>query len=288
MDRIERLLRALWAAGDGLGLDLLFDEAGQWDGMPDLTGREIDDLLRQAEADQLVEGGRQEGDGSTVWWTNLWLRLPALWALGEWPPYRQEYRPGVWDERYWGRVARPLLKRLADDTTCYVFRPAFGDGAAEHEAWQATRRLQESDLIDGQQDGSGLGNLRITRGGHAVLNPPVDDPLVRARIDLGREARSDAVNAAIEEALRPRIEQLAGRHDIPLVNVSGRGKSLGGLVDELKSRSGLYGEGWRAEITGWLAVRNEVLHGGAAAVSATRIDRLIEGVSEFLESFPLR
>jgi hypothetical protein len=285
---MEGLIRALWAAGDGSGVNLVFGESGQWDALPDLSGREIDDLLRQAEADRLIEGIRQEGDGSAVWWSNLRLRLPALWALAEWPPFGQEYRPGVWDERYWGRVGRPLLKRLAKDLTRYVFRPAGGDGATEQETWQAAVRLQESALIDGHVDDCGLANVRITRTGHAVLDPPIDDPLVRARIDLGREARSDAVSAAVEEALRPRIEKLAREHGIGLViENSKRPKQLNLLVEELKTRGGLYGEGWRAEITGWLAIRNEVLHGGAAAVSARRIGRLIDGVEEFLASFRL-
>jgi hypothetical protein len=250
-----------------------------------MTGAEIDDRLRQAVRDTLVEGMRQGGDGSVMYWSGLRLRLPALWALGEWPPYRAEYLSGLWDDRYWGTTAKPKLARLAASRKDFLFKPLGGLDAEAWADWETVCRLHEGDLIDGDLGEEGLADMRITKYGHQVLDPPVDDPLVRARAELSRGAKADAVKAAVEQALRPHLERLADKHGLATKTDRGKRKHLAVLNDELASK-GVYGEDVRAEVAAWNALRNRVLHGDGDAVSSRRLDSLIEGVGELMhESF---
>src|SRR4051794_27864113 len=93
-DETTMLLRAVWSHDSRTTLTLVLADQGTWPALPELTGAVVDDRLRQAVGDRLVEGTRRGGDGSVMYWSGLRLKLPALWRLGEWPPYRAEYLPG--------------------------------------------------------------------------------------------------------------------------------------------------------------------------------------------------
>jgi hypothetical protein len=281
-----RLLRAVWSHDGRSTLTLVLGEQGTWPVLPELTGAEIDDRLRQAVADTLVEGVRQGGDGSVMYWSGLRLRLPALWELGEWPPYHGEYLPGPWDDGYWGTAGKPKLAELAASRDSFCFKPIGSSDQGAWAEWEVVSRLYESDLIDGHPVDDGLADVRITKHGMQVLEPPEDEPLVRARTDLARDARADAINAAIEQALRPHLERLADALGLATHTERGRRKHLAVLNDELAS-SGVYGEDVRAEVAAWNALRNRVMHGDDAGVSTRRLEWLIEGVGWFIDENPI-
>jgi hypothetical protein len=253
----------------------------------ELTGREFNDVLREAKRQHLVTGELHDMGTSVAWFT---LR-PTLWALralGEWPPAGGEALPGRWDEGVWGRRAKDALRELVERPPSgdYLFGPP--PGSAEPEPWiqwEATRRLLESGLIEGVLQVSGIQDVRVTAAGHRALAAAPVDPLDAARVHVARDARADAVNAAIEEALKSRLLALAATFNVAVEQANGKPVHLQVLNQNL-AKAGAYSNSWGAEITGWLAIRNDVDHGRAANVSPERIERLIDGVDRFLAEHP--
>src|SRR5829696_8280401 len=206
------------------------------------------------------------------------LTAKALRDFGQWPPEGAEYREGPWDERRWGRVSRPLLAELAERAPedDLMLKPIGGDDPDEWQRWTDALRLREGGLLQGRVVGMGMQDVRVTEQGRAALEPSVDDPLKRARVDLDRGAKADAVTALIDEALKSVLHRLADAHDVDRTRANGQGVKLAVVNDGLKA-AGAYDESHRADVASWLAIRNVIDHGGQT-VTDRRVERLIEGV----------
>lgn len=250
---------------------------------PELVGREVDDALRQAEADGHLRGERKPRESFVVW-SDLRVTAEGLRDLGQWPPAGHEYLEGPWDGRRWGIDAKPLLEDLARrlPESNFFLRPLEADGSDEWERWDDLLRLMESGLVEGVLGKDGLNDLRLTRRGQTALEPPNDDPLARARAHLQRGSKADAVTAAVEEALKACLRGVAEAHNMAWKLPDDKPKRLSQLNDALKSE-GVYAEPYAAEVRWWLAVRNEVDHGRGSAITERRIRRMIEGIEEFID-----
>ena len=262
---------------------LALEEPVRLEGLPETTGRDLDAALQQAVHDGHAAGERKD-HGSIRLWTRMRLTADALRDLGEWPPAGGEYRAGPWDARRWDKVSRPLLAELVESLPHgdVAIKPVGGDDPGEWQRWTDLLRLREAGLIQGKVVGMGLQDIRVTRQGSAALDPPADDPLTRARTDLDRGAKTDAVTAVIDEALKPVLHQLADAHGLDRTRSNGQYLHLAVINDGLKAE-GAYDESHRGEIYSWLAVRNVIDHGGGATVRDRRVGRLIEGVEGFIE-----
>jgi hypothetical protein len=249
-----------------------------------LSGMELDESLREAQRTGLLDASRQTYDGSMVTWSNPRLTLQGLIALGEWPRPGGEYLPGPWDDRYWGRVARPLLERLKHDRPHHGFMQGPDGGWADDEwrEWVALHRLIEAGLVDGEGGSSGVSEVRVTVSGMQALEPPVADPLVEAEIALRQGNKETATIAAVERALADRMKAL-----VP-VGGTGDADTVKGLsnLNNMLGKAGVYDEATRTQIDAWLKLRNDVAHGRADAVSEARIALLIKGVRVFLAEHP--
>jgi hypothetical protein len=265
-------------------LTLALDESAPYKCLPEMTGRELDAALQQALHDGHALGDRKDYAGSIRLWTRTRLTAKALRDLGEWPPAGGEYRAGPWDDRRWGRVSKPLLAELAERPPHggVVSKPVGGGDPDGWQRWMDLLRLREAGLIHGKEVGMGLQDIVVTRQGKAALDPPGDDPLIRARNDLDRGAKADAVTAAIDEALKPVLQNLANVHNVSRTKDNGKDLHLAGINDGL-AKAGAYDESHRAEVYSWIAVRNIIDHGGGATVRDRRVERLIEGVEGFIE-----
>jgi hypothetical protein len=284
METSEREVRRWLLALDSRDAVVLpLEEIVPIDALPKITGREVDHVLQQAVHDGSAAGERQDR-GDAVVWARLRLTVAGLRELGEWPPDGGEYRAGPWDQRRWGRVSRPLLRELHEDPPHddVKLMPTGGDDPGRWQEWTDLLRLLESGLIQGQLNTGHLQDIRVTRQGHAALDPPVDAPLTRARTDLDRGAKADAVTAAIDEALKPVLHRLADAYRVDRTRPGGKDVKLAVVNDGLKT-AGAYDESHRAEISSWLKVRNIIDHGGGATVRDRRVERLIDGVEGFIE-----
>ena len=251
----------------------------------DLSGPDVDEALREAHHEGLIVGDRDGMDGSAVSWVNIRLTVRGLWRLGEWPSTGSEHQREPWDERYWGKVARPLLEELASSPPHerFIFGPDGGWGDNDWQRWFALHRLMDAGLVAGDDSGSsGVANVRVTLRGRDVLNPPANDPLANAEIACNQGNKETATIAAVENALAHRLKQLAARHGVATTDGRGAPKKLAVLNAELKA-AGVYDEAERTQVDAWLKLRNEVGHGRADNVSFPRIGALIAGVRVFLD-----
>lgn len=260
---------------------LVFDgPSGLIDG---LSGRDLDDALLEGTGSGLVTGDRGEGDGSIAWWSRLRLTVAGMRTLGQWPPAGREWGRAGWDERYWGRRARPLLIRLSEDPQQhgFFFKPIGGDDEEAWRDWTALLLLAEADLISGRLTDSGVDTLRVTEAGRRALDPTPRDPLDEADAKLRGGSRVDAVVDAVERGLGDRLRALAVTHGMATAMPA----RLSRLNDELR-RAGAYGEAERAQVEAWLKLRNDLAHGRDDAISDSRVAVLIEGIRVFLSEHP--
>ena len=75
------------------------------EGVPSLTGDQVDDALRRLEREGLLVGGRLEGAG-TFYWDGPRPTAKGLRVLGEWPPT---------EEASLKEILAAALHRLAED-----------------------------------------------------------------------------------------------------------------------------------------------------------------------------
>lgn len=257
--------------------------------LSDVSGGQVDDGLREAVHRGWVRGERGEGSGPLVWWSELVVTVAGLRHLGEWPPPGQEYLAGGWDLRMWGTSDRGILRELSESPPPggYVGRPSGGE-EDKWPYWRACLRLREAGLLDGDDGDGYLGSVRLTTAGQNALYPPADDPLVRARLKLSHGSKVDAVTAAIDEALKPRMLILAeaaglAREALP--------HKLSVLNDQLRQlgaygASDLVSEAVRAQVSAWLKLRNVVAHGKGEAVDDVWVALMLDGIERFLIEWP--
>jgi hypothetical protein len=283
----DEVLRALIDRDSRLLLTLEPAQRETWDAFPEHTGAEIDLTLRDLENLKRIEGDRR-ASGYIVW-SGLKPTLTGLRHLSEWPPAGEEHLSGEWDQGVWGTRDRPLLVKLRDDPPRhgFVVKGVWGqeDPAAQLK-WDAYLRLLAAGLIGADVQNQGLSDVVLTPAGRNVLDPPQDDPLVRARLRLANGAPADAVVATIDEALKPRLQVLAGKASVPIKDLKGNDRKLGNLNDGLKT-AGVYPEATRARIDAWLKTRTDVVHPKPGVKVETRdLELLIDGVEEFLTRYP--
>lgn len=120
-------------------VELFRGEAAE--GMPALTGDQVDDALRRLVWEGLIVGGRAEGAGA-FYWDGPRPTAQGLRVLGEWPPT---------EEASLQEVLAAALQRLAEDLPdeeqASVFRRAgsgvarMAGGVAEDTAKAELRRI---------------------------------------------------------------------------------------------------------------------------------------------------
>lgn len=275
---LENALRATLAQDRSTTITLILAEREQWPPLPSETGHSIDQALRELRHRGWIVGSDQGGDGSLFIWSGLAATVDGLRHLGEWPPAGQEFLPGPWDAGLWGQLARPALADLAASPPDhgYLISPY---PPAERPRWQAILLLRDAGLIDGRPDTEGMSDTRLTAAGAHALDPPVDDPLARARLKLRQGAKADAVTAAIDEALKPLLHGLAQANGVSLSTARGSPLRLANLNDQLCGTA--YGSAQHAYISAWLHDRNEVDHGRGADVPDRRLELMLDGIELF-------
>lgn len=265
----------------------LFLEPDVDPGFGGMSAHEVDEALREAFDQLLLEGERQTFAGPEVLWSNPRLRTEGLEHLGEWPPSEGEHLTGPWDDGYWGEHALPALQGLAQNPPPgrFVFGPEGGMSNEEWVGWYAVLRLLDRGLIDGDLEPGGLSDVHITAAGTRVLTPPPRDPLSVAEIALRQGNKVEATIAALEEALGGRLRELAEAYQVPLVDERCRPKNSARVNSDLKA-NGAYDETERAQVEAWLKLRNEAGHGRGEAVSSGRIETMLAGIGVFLANHP--
>jgi hypothetical protein len=277
------VLAALVERDSRLGFTLTFAEPSEL--VLGVSGRDVDDALREAQREGLIEGERGEGDGSLAWWSMVRLTDAGLRLLGQWPPAGREFEPGGWDAGYWGRRARPLLEQLRDTPPAhgFYFKP-IGEDSDRWGEWTAILVLGDADLIAGHLTAEGINSLRLTAAAQQALNPTPPDPLVRAIAQLRSGARVDAIVTAVELVLGGRLKQLAAAHNLPTTKPDSAPLTLSRLNSDLRG-AGVYDETDRAQVEAWQKVRNDLAH-AQAAPSDRRIETIIAGIRVFLDEHP--
>jgi len=248
------------------------------------NSKKLDLALRQAQAKGLIEvQDRATGDGSMAWWF-VRPSLAGLRAIGQWPPAGSEHLPGSWDDGVWGKRDLLRLRQLLESPPHHGFVFGTTGGTTDDECadWLAATRLLEAGLLTGSPGPTGIADVSVTAEGQRAVAGVGDDPLDRAIVELERNAKVEAMTAAVEEALGDKLRQLANEHGVDATDVQGRPRHLAALNDALRAKPA-YNQSWGAEIAGWIALRNETNHGRGKTVSATRIERAVAGIREFCD-----
>lgn len=157
----DTLLQAILERDDGSALEILFNETSAVAHFSAASGRELDALLQTAYREGLVAGHRAEGDGSVAYWSNLGLTVDGLRRLGEWPPAGREHHSGPWDERWFGRYARPHLVGLTDGPDAQVIFRGDPLSLDDRRSWRALELLRDSGVIAGTATAGAMQDVHL-------------------------------------------------------------------------------------------------------------------------------
>jgi hypothetical protein len=283
-EHAQAVLAALVDRDSRAMIELTFAEPSEL--VPAATGRDVDDVLLDAQRQGMLEGDRGEGDGSVAWWSRLRLTAAGLHALGQWPPVGREAEPGLWDDGYWGTRARGVLAELHEHPPHhrFYFKPISEPGEA-WLIWTAALTLGDADLIAGRLTDDGIDGLCLTAAGKRALDPSPRDPLDQAIAELRSGARVDAIVTAVEGALLGRLRQIANGRGVPTTRPDATPLQASRLNNDLKS-DGAYDEPTRAQIEAWLKERNALAHARPTVPSDARIEAIIHGLRVFLDEHP--
>lgn len=247
-----------------------------------IDSRDTDSLLQEVLSLHLIKGKRWEGSG-VVHWLHLELTVSGLRYLGEYPPEDGEFLPGPWDSKLWGTVDKPRLLEIAEEKPQHLIGLHLSSSDEERMRWRSITRLYEAGLLSGssgQISSEGMANPRITKRGEKAITDQPTSPFDRARVHASRAAKSDAINAAIEEGLKPHLEETAQQKQVPLTNQKGKRLSLSEVNDRLK-KIGVYSQSQWREVQVCLDIRNDLDHGRQAQVTDDQINRAIDA-AEYL------
>jgi hypothetical protein len=85
--------------------------------------------------------------------------------------------------------------------------------------------------------------------------------------------------------LEEHLRKLAQKHDVATTDEKGRAKSVEVLGVDLR-KSGLITEVQRKSLTAWYAQRNEGAHGHPENLNEGEVERMIDGIRDFVARFP--
>lgn len=159
----DALLRAIHEHGTPSALTIGFNEVGILAAFPTVSGRQLDVDLQAARDESFLAGDRAEGDGSVAYWSDLRLTVDGLQRLGEWPPAGKEHQSGPWNDRWFGRYARPLLEALAAQTDDQIVFQGDPLSIEDRRRWLALHHLIEAGLVLGNSTPGAFQDVRIVR-----------------------------------------------------------------------------------------------------------------------------
>lgn len=151
---LEDALRALISWDSRQPIQLERAKHGEWDMRPDLTGGEVDQVLRDLLHQGYIEARVQEIADDLVYWWEVNVTVNGLRHLGEWPLEGREHLSGPCDEGIWGTVDRPTLSALEDNPQGFVIRPLWAP-SEEWRQWEGDNCLRAAGLVEGRHKKTG-------------------------------------------------------------------------------------------------------------------------------------
>jgi hypothetical protein len=184
-----------------------------------------------------------------------------------------------YDARRISTRARAAIRRYAPPGSAYEDDATEVANSPAGDQWKAQ---QFTAIVHALRDDYALGGLTaIEEIVHADL---FDDFLDMANELLSKGFIGPAAvlsGTVLEEQLR----KLARKHDVSTADEKGRAKSVEALGIDLR-KSDVMTEVQRKSVTAWYAQRTEGAHGHSENLSDSEVERMIDGVRDFVARYP--
>lgn len=185
----------------------------------------------------------------------------------------------AYDSRRVSTRARAAIQRYAPPGSPYegeAIKVAEGEGGDQWQAEQLTA------IVHALRDDYAAGGLLAIE---EIVHADLFDDFLDMAVELlsKRFVGPSAVLAGtvLEEHLR----KLAARHEIEIVDDRGRPKSADTLGVELR-KAGVVTEVQRKSVVAWYAQRTEGAHGRPQNLNDSEVERMIDGVRDFVSRHP--
>jgi hypothetical protein len=170
--------------------------------------------------------------------------------------------------------ARSAIERLAPPRSAYVkeVEDVVGAGAP---AWVAEHLCA---IVRALLDDFRRGALASVQ---ELVHADLFDDFIEMALELRRKGFTGPAAVVVGSVLEEHLRKLSDKHGIPRAD----GKSVELLGVDLR-KAEVISEIQRKGITAWYAQRTEAAHGRAEALVPTEVDRMIDGVRDFVARHP--
>jgi hypothetical protein len=160
--------------------------------LPQLTESELDEALRVLQSAYLVDGTRQEGDGTYAWWSDIRATAPGLAELGEWDLQNES---GLWLGRDFQVLKHFAENPLRNDYISTRFDEQASDsgiaGLTRGELAASFELLTGAGYLDAQYlPGEGWSDIAVTLEGREMISRTEAAGRAQQSVELTTAARS--------------------------------------------------------------------------------------------------
>lgn len=188
---------------------------------------------------------------------------------------------GSYDARRVITRARAAIERYAPPGTPYEqeARAIVDHSPRANEAWRAR---QLGAVIHALRDDFELGGLLSIR---EIVHADLFDDFLEMGEELLSKGFIGPAAVIAGTVLEEHLHKLAGKHGISTAKANGRPKSVEDLGVELRKAEVLT-EVQRKGMAAWYALRNEAAHGRFQNLDPGEVERMVDGVRDFVARHP--
>jgi hypothetical protein len=152
----------------------------------------------------------------------------------------------------------------------------YGSGSLR---WQAEQLLAVAEALEADYRAGAMQSVA------ELVHASVFSDFLAMSSELCEKGYLGAATVVAGSVLEEHIHKLAQKHTIDLLDAKQRPRSMDTLCVELRN-AGTFSEVMRKSITAWYAQRNEAAHGRFGDLNEGDVERLIDGVRDFIARTP--
>jgi hypothetical protein len=176
--------------------------------------------------------------------------------------------------------ARAAIRRFAPLGSPYEDQAtAVVEGEYGGESWKAE---QLTAIVHALRDDYSFGGLAAVE---EIVHADLFDDFLGMANELLAKGFIGPASVLGGSVLEEQLRKLAGKHNLDLADQNGRPKSMEVLGVDLR-KAGVMTEVQRKSVTAWYAQRTEGAHGRAENLNDGEVERMIDGIRDFVARHP--
>ncbi|HEX7290957.1 MAG TPA: hypothetical protein VF250_07505 [Conexibacter sp.] len=183
------------------------------------------------------------------------------------------------DARFVVVRARAAIERVAPPHSAYLDEAETVLNEAASIGWRAEHLCAIVDALRADYRAGALVEVQ------ELVHADLFSDFIEMALELSEKGFVGPAAVVAGSVLEEHLRKLAGKHGVDLIEANGRAKSVEVLGVDLRKAQAIT-EVQRKSVTAWYAQRTEAAHGRADALTPSEVERMIDGVRDFVARHP--